>query len=282
MRVCCLLLWVFLIAACRPINPVVKRTTIFEPTTNAAKPIIKDLPTDSAYEKFIDSFLYKGDVVFSKKKVEAGQFMITDKDGAFVAATPARFYFGNTFFYKKDICHENAESNFADNLDERFLDIDTAFLFSFKGRKYGWAYGDVHNCNGTGCLVTYQFLADFQFHRLHVFESMAVPFNFFYFGSITQIIFKNHMSKRTGDDDLDFLLPAIINQKDCGGAYCETNLVALTPFHLNSKGYFEQLAPYKVGCVLFGEYNNGLSPRNFKITGVLNWMSWYVYREREK
>ncbi len=255
-------------ASCKDSGHNVTATIVKDTSKQTPKITQQDLPDDSSYDRFMDSFISKKDIVFSTKKTEAGEDWFFDKEWGPTPVKPRNFFVGKEHFLtSKIICVNGDDDFFEGSEDGRTFEVDSAVMFSFKNKKYAWVTAHIYNCNGTGCLAEFQMIADFQHHRLHLFSAFALPFESRYFGDVD------------GDGRLDFLLPEIISINNCGWVYCDTNLISLTPYTLNDRGYFEQKKNGKSYSVLVGQFYNGLSPRNFKIVAEMNWPDWDKYRQ---
>ncbi len=247
-----------LFAAChsqapKPIPP--KESALQVGVADSPKKTLRphDPQSDGSYERFMDSLLSKKDIVFSSKKIEAGDVWLWSKMWGAHPKEPYTFQVGNRYFLKSKMEVVNDDNR----LNDIYYEVDTAIEFSLRDKKYAYVSASYRDCNGTGCMEEFYFIADYQLHRLHVFEMNAVPgIPTQYFGDF------NH------DGQLDFLVP----ECECMSMspYCDTTeTVALIPYTLNKNGHFVQMKnDYKKDKFMIGQFDSGVfAPCHFRIIG---------------
>ncbi|HXS37916.1 MAG TPA: hypothetical protein VN721_14525, partial [Flavipsychrobacter sp.] len=141
--------------------------------------------------------------------------------------------------------------------------IDTAILFTFHGRRYSYIDASMYNCNGSGCLETYHFIADFTTKKLYQFvmfaePSLATP----YFGDVNN------------DGQLDFVVPEYVSVGVSGLPYSDTTEeMELKPYTLNKSRRFVPITDEnKQEYFLIGQFDGGnFTPRDFRIIAARWW-----------
>ena len=213
----------------------------------------RERQSDGSYERFMDSFLSKKDIVFSKTIVEAGEVWLwSDKWGSY-PKKPKTFQVGHTNFLMREMEIVNED----DRLYDVRYRVDTAMDFSFRGKKYCYIEAHYYDCNGTGCMESYHLVCDYQFHRLHVFETFGVPY-----------LATPYIGDFNNDGQLDFMAPECYCMSP--SPYCDTTeTIALIPYTLNRSGHFVQMKnDYKRDRFLVGQFDSGVfAPNHFRVIG---------------
>jgi hypothetical protein len=209
-------------------------------------------------ELFVDSLLSQKDIVFSDKIIEAGQVWLWNKKWGSRVKEPHCVEFG-----KKTYKLKNGRIVFGyDNLKEGVFNIDTAMQFSINGKEFYLASGGYYNCNGSGCGTSVYFLVDKKRGRLHLFQ-----------------MFRQSATKFLGDINNDGQLDLVIQDYIHTPGHDEKPAaLALYPYTLNSKGYFERMKNIDgAECFLIGIGDDQWYPANFRIVGY-NCLSFEIKR----
>ncbi len=187
------------------------------------------IDTGLRYETFYRGLIDQRDIVYDPPLESYGQCGGWSEDEGFYLEDPPCFSFGRRDFpmtpARMQVVNEDG-----DRLYGIHYDTDTAFTFRFNGRKYGWARCWFHMCNGTGCLESFYFLADFQRGRLYALALSAVPGPTDYFGDVNR------------DGALDLLIPDFMYH--VGGQLPRsdtTEYLTLTPYTFGKSGRMEAI-----------------------------------------
>jgi hypothetical protein len=214
---------------------------------------VKEPESDGSYEHFMDSLISRKDVIFSKKTIDAREDYYFDKVWGPKQRMPPAILIDGVRFLRGTTQIVNEKGN---RLKEVTIDVDTAMLFTYHGKKYGYLRASYHNCNGTGCMESYHYIADFKTRKLYVFDMDAVPYiGTPYFGDVNK------------DGQLDFVVPHYVSVAGYLPYSDTTEEIELIPYTLNKSGRFETLKGYdKTDNFLIGKFDGGnFAPRNFTI-----------------
>ncbi len=207
---------------------------------------------------FMDSMVSKKDMVCDTSKLEVSDDGYFDKEEGPMLSEPRSMHIGKEKFLLSKFVTVNHNESVVDESAGRFFEFDSAFSFSFNKHKYAWIRAHYRDCNGTGCMIIYELLADFSNHCIHLFvEPELAPYCHCYAGDVD------------GNGRLGILVPGYIGT-DLQYPYGESMLISLTPWILNSSGYFEQKKDGRFGSALIGQYTGG----DIRITGEINWSNW--------
>lgn len=213
----------------------------------------QELPADDSYEQVLNRLISRKEVHFSSAPVEAGTGYDYPGEDGYQPSRTRYFFFGKTRFPMKqiDVIGE------ADSLRYQQLrfETDTAALFAYKGKSYGWAKAYMYGCNGTGCEEEFHFIADMQNGRLHAFSLRSVPSYRWYFGDLD------------GDDEPDVILPRRISNRRMGSdASGDTVMLVLYAYQLKGKNLIPLTDHDKEPCFWILRFDNGYyAPRNCSV-----------------
>jgi len=239
---------IFLLAACQPGNQPIQKEPKGRNTTPSTE-------SDGTYELFMDSLLHGEGILYADSGIEAGEvWEWSDEKGSY-PKEPAIFHFGKSFFRMDRMRVVNEKGDRPFNIS---YSADTAFVFTFRNKKYGWAEAGYRDCNGSGCLERFYFLGDFEQAQLHLFVTMAVPQGPRYFGDFN------------GDDQLDFLIPEYLDNDQSKLPYSDTTeYLTLTAYTLDKQGGIKSIRRSGKECTLTGRFDGGnFAPQNFRIIGT--------------
>jgi len=225
------------------------------PQQQTQQPGTKALPADGSYNRVMDRMISLHDVQFSPEPVEAGTGYDYPGEGGYQPARTRYFFFGKKRFALNQVDVIGGPDSL--RYQQLRFETDTAALFTYKGKPYGWAKAFMYGCNGKGCEEEFHFIADFEKGRLHAFNLRSMPRHQWYFGDLD------------GDEDLDVLLPRRMSNRRTGIRSSE-DTVTLAVYAFQTKGKY--LIPLTDGdgehCFWILQFDNSYyAPRNCRILG---------------
>lgn len=225
------------------------------PQQQAQQPVAKALPADGSYDNVMNRLISRHDVRFSPDPVEAGTGYDYPGEGGYQPTRTRYFFFGKARFSMKEI-DVIGEADSMRYQQLRF-ETDTAALFTYKGKTYGWAKAFMYGCNGKGCEEEFHFIADLEKGRLHAFNLRSMPQHQWYFGDLD------------GDEDLDVLLPRRMGNDRTGIRSSDDTLtVAVYAFQTKGKYLIPLTDSDEEHCFWILQFDNGYdAPRNCRILG---------------